>query len=147
MDNAPVVRKVVAYVTHGGRLLVFEHVDVPEAGVQVPAGTVRPGEELPAAMLRETFEETGLEQLRIVRYLGTRTYDALASHGQLHERHFFHLTCTAAPPENWIHHELHDGLEPPTAFRFYWTPLGGSGLDLIAEFGALLNDVPRSSGR
>jgi len=145
MDDTPVVLKVAAYVTHAGRLLVFEHVDVPDAGVQVPAGTVRPGEALPAAVLRETVEETGLEQLQIVRYLGARTYDARASHGQLHERHFFHIACTAQPPETWIHHELHDGLEPPTAFRFFWAPLGDSELDLVADFGALLNELPRLS--
>ena len=43
-----VKRKVFAYITHRCHLLVFWHVDVPEAGIQVPAGTVEPGES-PAA--------------------------------------------------------------------------------------------------
>jgi ADP-ribose pyrophosphatase YjhB (NUDIX family) len=141
MGNTPVVQKVVAYVIHTGRLLVFEHVDEPEAGVQVPAGTVRPGEDLRAAVLRETFEETGLEHVRIVRYLGVRSHDARVSHGQLHERHFFQVGCTATTPESWIHHELHDGLQPPTAFRFAWVALNDHMLNLVAEFGALLDEV------
>ena len=36
--------KVFAYLTHGHRLLVFRHADFPEAGIQVPAGTVQPDE-------------------------------------------------------------------------------------------------------
>jgi hypothetical protein len=33
-------QKAFAYITHQKRLLVFRHVDVPEAGIQVPAGTM-----------------------------------------------------------------------------------------------------------
>ena len=40
--------------------MVFTHRDIPEAGVQVPAGTVEEGETLDAAVLREVHEETGL---------------------------------------------------------------------------------------
>ena len=35
-----VKRKVLAYVTRGDELLVFRHRDFPEAGLQVPAGTM-----------------------------------------------------------------------------------------------------------
>ena len=34
------VQKVVAYITNGQRLLVFTHPLSPEAGIQVPAGTM-----------------------------------------------------------------------------------------------------------
>ena len=57
---ANTVKKVVAYITRGDELLVFTHRDSPEAGVQVPAGTVEEGETLDAAVLREVHEETGL---------------------------------------------------------------------------------------
>ena len=54
------VHKVFAYITHGTRLLVFDHVDFPEDAPQVPAGT-RPDDEDPeAAVLREAWEETGI---------------------------------------------------------------------------------------
>ncbi|MFJ9058635.1 NUDIX domain-containing protein [Streptomyces sp. NPDC102409] len=39
---------------------MFDHVGMAEAGTQVPAGGVEPGEELTSAVLREAAEETGL---------------------------------------------------------------------------------------
>ncbi len=57
------LQKVAVLVTrpgpNGPELLVFEHAGIP-AGVQVPAGTVEPGEEVRAAALRELAEETGI---------------------------------------------------------------------------------------
>nr|WP_308370402.1 NUDIX domain-containing protein [Streptomyces sp. McG3] len=41
-------------------LLVFDHAGLPEAGTQVPAGGVAPGEDPERAVLREVAEETGL---------------------------------------------------------------------------------------
>ena len=84
-------RKVYAYITHGSRLLVFRHVDFPEAGIQVPGGTVEPGEEWEAAALREA-EETGLRDLRLVRQLGERTFDlAVYGRDEVNLRRFYHL--------------------------------------------------------
>ena len=69
----PTIEKVTAFVTretpHGRDLLLFEH---PYAGIQIPAGTVEPGEAIAAAALREAFEETGLTGLQLVRALGQR---------------------------------------------------------------------------
>lgn len=65
-------RKVFAYITSGNRLLVFWHPDAPEAGTQVPAGTVEPGERPEAAVLREAFEETSLPGLELAGLLGER---------------------------------------------------------------------------
>jgi len=39
-----ITEKVVAYITQGDRPLVFSHPLCPEAGVQVPAGTIEEGE-------------------------------------------------------------------------------------------------------
>lgn len=38
------IKKVYSYITHQDLLLLFVHVDFPEAGIQVPGGTVEPGE-------------------------------------------------------------------------------------------------------
>ncbi|MEJ2732658.1 MAG: NUDIX domain-containing protein [Anaerolineae bacterium] len=66
-----IVEKVTAFVTRssedGQDLLLFQH---PNAGVQVPAGTVEEGETPEAAVLREAVEETGLAPLTIRRALG-----------------------------------------------------------------------------
>lgn len=59
------IAKVTAFITrqsaHGPELCVFEH---PTDGVQLPAGTLPPGENARAGALREGFEETGLDGLQ-----------------------------------------------------------------------------------
>jgi ADP-ribose pyrophosphatase YjhB (NUDIX family) len=69
-------RRVACYVVRGasggGRveLLEFDHLDMPEAGTQVPAGGTQPGEGVEDAALREVLEESGLMQVSVVRRLG-----------------------------------------------------------------------------
>jgi 8-oxo-dGTP diphosphatase len=55
-------QRVVCYITrHKRELLVFEHDDPGlQAGVQVVAGGVDPGETLEQAAIREVLEEAGL---------------------------------------------------------------------------------------
>lgn len=57
-----IYRKVLAYITYNDKLLVFTHRDAPEAGVQVPGGTVEPDESIEDALYREIAEESGIEQ-------------------------------------------------------------------------------------
>ena len=64
------MRKAFAYITHNNRLLIFSHPLEPSAGLQVPAGSMLDGEVPEAAALREAREETGLEDLRVVRFSG-----------------------------------------------------------------------------
>ncbi len=67
----PTVHKVTCFITRtqksGTNLLLFNH---PIAGVQIPAGTVNPGEDPVTAAHREAFEETGLTDLILERALG-----------------------------------------------------------------------------
>jgi ADP-ribose pyrophosphatase YjhB (NUDIX family) len=59
------IEKVIAFKTQGDKLLVFRHTHNPEAGIQVPAGTVRSGEDLTDAVIREASEETGLAECEL----------------------------------------------------------------------------------
>jgi 8-oxo-dGTP pyrophosphatase MutT (NUDIX family) len=133
------VRKAFAYVTHRDRLLLFSHPLEPEAGLQVPAGSMLDGEAPEDAALREAREETGLEDLRIVRFLG-ETHRDLADRGrdEVHHRFYFHIECDGAPPERWRHIEPDpsDGSEPPL-FELWWTPLDDVP-ELIAGHGEML---------
>ena len=133
-------RKVVAYITWGNALLVFSHPDFPEAGIQVPAGTVEPGEMLAAAALREAFEETGLTRLTLVAPLGEHVRDVTPfGKDELHHRYFFHLRCAETPPPTWRHWEESpsDG-SARVAFDFFWAPLPNDVPLLIAGQDAYL---------
>lgn len=140
------VGKVVCYVVDRGRLLVFLHRDHPEAGLQVPAGTIRRDEIPEDAALREAGEETGLAGLVVVRFLGRVSYDISPIREEIQDRHVFQLAITEPAPERWTHHELHDGLQPPTAFCFFWLPLGHPELDaLVVGQGVMLDKIAAPS--
>jgi 8-oxo-dGTP pyrophosphatase MutT (NUDIX family) len=131
-------QKVLAYLIRSGptgpELLVFDHVDFPEAGTQVPAGTLEPGEDPAEGVLRELFEEAGVSA-QIVRHLGTFPFWS-EHHGEWHERHVYHLTTTADLPDQWDH-AVSDGVaDKGMRFRCFWLPVnqaaerlsGGQGL-------------------
>jgi len=137
----PLKHKSFAYITHQGRLLVFRHVHYPEAGMQVPAGAIKPGEAPDHAALREAWEETGLAGLSLVGYLGEQTYDMTPhSKDERHHRRFYHLRCTETPPEIWQHAEPDmsggDGERP--LFAFFWATLPDGVPPLIAGHDAFL---------
>ena len=131
-----VVNKVVAFITQAERLLVFDHVDFPEAGTQVPAGTLREQEPPDVGVMREAWEETGLDGLRLLRFLGE--YDLRLSESLVHHRFVYHLEPTSPTPERWLHDELHDGLAKPTKFSFRWVPMSNIP-QLFGEKGRLLD--------
>ena len=43
-SNRRHVQKALAYITHSDHLLVFIQIGRPDAGIQVPGGTIEPGE-------------------------------------------------------------------------------------------------------
>lgn len=118
------IEKVVTYITKDGELLVFEHLDYPKAGVQVPSGTVKEGETPIQAAFREVFEETGLKNVEYVSYLGDELFDASTiGKNELHHRHFFHLRCDEAM-QSWTHSENDPSDESgkPILFKIFWVP-------------------------
>ncbi len=65
------VQKVTCFITRWGgqgtELLLFNH---PHVGIQIPAGTVNPGEDVESGAIREAREESGLDGLVLQRLLG-----------------------------------------------------------------------------
>lgn len=108
-----------------GKLLVFRHTDYSyeEVGIQVPAGSIRPGESPEAAALREADEETGLSEFKIVRKLGETEYDISPYRFEIQRRHVFHQELTEPTPERWDSQEDHDGEQEPTRFECFWIPM------------------------
>ena len=164
-----IVEKAVCYITRDGRVLVFEHPGAPEAGIQVPAGTIEPGEDPARAALREAAEESGLRgetpdsvprfnlpyqfvlsghdlpvYLSLRRKLGVVDYD-LRPYGraETHRRHFFHLEVSGELPESWTAWEEHpsDGSPGPIEFRIFWADLCDSLPPISGGLDALLHEV------
>lgn len=98
------LHKVAAFITRGSgqqqELLVIEH---PNAGTQLPAGTVEPDEEPDTAVIREIKEETGL----------TAVTDQLI-------RHLYHFRPTRPLPAEWW---ADPGDHPHASWRLFWLPL------------------------
>lgn len=106
-------------------MLVFDHIDFPEAGIQVPGGSVDVGETPFEAIQREVLEETGIIDLKLVRKLGV-VYRDMREFGMnvTHEKHYYQFDWVGEYLESWFHDEEtpSDGTPGPIAFRFSgWT--------------------------
>ncbi len=121
-------RKVLAYITKGEEedreLLVFEHRDFPEAGLQVPGGTIERDELLIDALYREIEEESGIQR------------DELVLCGKLHktnffpkdkdevlERNVFHFDYVGDHEREWDYKVHGDGKDEGLVFQFKWIPV------------------------
>ncbi|MFZ5815031.1 MAG: NUDIX hydrolase [Bacillota bacterium] len=116
--------KVYGYLTRerDGQLqvMVFDHDRslYPDAGTQVPGGSVEPGESLEEAVVREVFEESGVTAT-VVRELGSDELPVPESQ-QLQERHFFLLQTDLPLPDQWVH-IVSDGVEDKgMRFHYFW---------------------------
>lgn len=120
------VGKALCYIVRDGQLLVFRHRDYPEAGLQVPAGTLNPGEPPAAGALREVEEETGRSGFLIACALGCTDYEfrddapGFERH-EIHERHFFLLEPPDGLTERWSH--LAEEGNGDFWFEFSWVAL------------------------
>ena len=143
MPVPAVKQKVVCYIVRDGHLLVFKHLDEAwdESGLQVPAGSIKPGETPEAAAIREASEETGLTALRLVRKVGESEYDMTPYRSETQHRHVFHIEVDEVTPERWVSSEDDpDDGSGPKRFECYWIPLA-QGHALSGGQGALLGHL------
>jgi 8-oxo-dGTP diphosphatase len=140
-------RRVVAYITRerDGRteLLVFDHRDHPNAGTQVPAGRLDPGEDLEAGLRREIEEETGLRNIRSIQELA-----GFEDHYQSrYENHGFHVVLDEDAPDEWDHVVVGQGDDAGLTFQFRWVAiepdphLFGRPHPLLARLGQPIDEV------
>ncbi|MFE6766675.1 NUDIX domain-containing protein [Streptomyces sp. NPDC057689] len=117
--------RVAAYVVRHRtvpELLVFDHVGMPEAGTQVPAGGVEAGEALDDAVLREVAEESGLLSARLVRQIVVEDKPHPDT-GQPRLTSFFYLQASDDTPDAWIHDVQGDGDDAGLRFGYRFLPL------------------------
>ncbi|MEU6676152.1 NUDIX domain-containing protein [Streptomyces sp. NPDC046925] len=126
MTPVPLPRiRVAAYVIRhraAPEVLVFDHVGMPDAGTQIPAGGVRPGEGPQDAVLREVAEETGLLTAAVVRPIAVEDKPHPDT-GQPRRTTFFLLQVAADTPDAWVHHVRGDGADAGLAFACRFVPL------------------------
>ena len=137
------VAKVACYVVHDNHLLVFTHDHQPMAvtGVQVPAGSIKPGESPEEAAARELFEETGRPG-QVIRRVGVQEYDLRPGRDEIAVRHYFEMRLTDADvSERWVAGESdpsHGG--SAAVWTCWWIPLTDAHV-LAAGFGCLLGSM------
>ncbi|MFC4455612.1 NUDIX hydrolase [Deinococcus sonorensis] len=115
--------KALCFVVQGERLLVFDHVGVPDAGVQLPAGGVEPGESPAEAAVRELWEESGLRLSAPVHLLSYEWRRQLPERLTHQVCHAFAFRAPDGLPETWTHPA--DG----EVFQYRWAPLDRPALD------------------
>ncbi|MFW9843950.1 MAG: NUDIX domain-containing protein [Candidatus Thorarchaeota archaeon] len=147
MKQLPIREKVAAYITQEDNLLVFTERGFTEIGQQIPSGTVESSENLEEAVLREVFEESGLRNLRVNKYLGTNDIDQ-RKYGQerIHRIHYFHLMCKESTPEAWSHEEKDpserdENTPERIIFDFLWVKLPEGATGLKEGFDTFLSEV------
>ena len=120
-QNHPVMEKAYGFVlreaAEGHELLVFEHAGVPEAGLQVPGGTVKEGVTPVQAVSREVLEESGL-------LLGG--WQAVSSFETGGQRWHCYATAPGFPlPDSWRCEPLGPERTKGLRFEFRWVALAG----------------------
>lgn len=95
------MEKVTAFILRPAKgrkieILIFRH---PNAGLQLPAGTVEPGEAPETAVLREVEEESGLTEIRLVKKLGSEKLDLPAGSAYLKQSLRLRAEPSSAAPE------------------------------------------------
>ncbi|MFB9173417.1 NUDIX hydrolase [Roseibium salinum] len=119
--------KAYVYLTCGTELLVFIEPDHPNPDLQVPGGTLDPGESYLQAARREFAEETGLSLDIALESFADQDHifeDVPGSLDGLHRRRHFHGRIREKPAAQWEHYETSPSTGgAPIRFRLFWIDL------------------------
>lgn len=117
----PQIKKAYAYITRvsDGRLqlLVFQHKNIPEAGIQIPKGTVKEDEDTFSAVIREVQEETGIQTFEVGKLIASDYWEN--DDGAMHNRYFYKIICHEMADE-WEYNPTGGGEEEGLTFQFFW---------------------------
>ncbi len=127
----PLIEKACACVVQRGRVLVFSHPHT-NAGVQLPKGTIEPGESPAHAVVRELYEESGLrlplspQLIAEMKFTGS-TSKVFPGKPPTQQRWFiFRFDAVEPLPEHWSHTATGSPGEEGLVFEYFWHPLAGS---------------------
>ncbi len=140
--------KAYGYVVARGQLLVFREPEFPEVGIQVPGGTLEPGETPEIGVVRELTEELGRTDFDVRDLVATQRF-AFDKDGtrHVHDRHYFHVEPQTAWPAAWTHaDETPDLGGPPVHMEFFWIGLTDPSVSLFAGHGEALPKLRRLVG-
>jgi 8-oxo-dGTP pyrophosphatase MutT (NUDIX family) len=122
-----VLKACACLVDARGRLLVFRHPG--DGNMQLPKGTIEPGESPEVAVRRELLEESGIDHVGELHSLGTLHRDCEAGtegntlrHPQLW--HLFLMRAEAPLPETFDHVAMGSPEEDGLVFSFSWLAQG-----------------------
>lgn len=152
-----IYHKAYVYLTCGTDLLVFNEPETPYLGLQVPGGTIDPGESFLHGAMREFHEETGLNLDAAFDHFSDQDlpFETIPPVGQFrapanrplrgrHIRRNYHVRIAERPSDAWEHYEMFpsSGGEPIRC-RFFWIDLFGpqasDAENFFAAFGAPLD--------
>lgn len=125
--SEPILKACACLVDTRGRLLVFRH---PEDGnMQLPKGTIEPGESPEAAVRRELLEESGIDFSGPLQSLGTLDRECEAGvEGNTHRHpqlwHLFLMRAEGHLPETFAHTATGSPEEEGLVFQFHWLEAG-----------------------
>ncbi|MBO9652048.1 MAG: NUDIX domain-containing protein [Variovorax sp.] len=123
MTQRPVLKACACLVDDQGRLLVFHHPE--DKGMQLPKGTIEPGEAPEDAVRRELLEESGIDYTGELVSLGTMDrYCEAGIEGNKHRHpqlwHLFLMRTHGVLPETFDHVAMGSPEEDGLVFSFSW---------------------------
>lgn len=133
--------KVLVYVVANGHLLVNLHTDFLDAGLQVPGGTIEPGESATTASARELYEESGLRvsvaPIEIDRYEFVADWD-----DSVHDRTVILFLDNSIETVPFEHVVSSGSMDKGIRLKYFWVPIYAASRILEAGHGISVHRIP-----